>query len=110
MRARWQLFIVITLILAAIFASTNTNRFLSKQEASQTEFTQKRLASIAQQIIPTVEAESPQRLQLQTREYNIAVICDTATGNLLYQADPLGGIHSSWSITVVPNGCQKNPR
>ncbi len=57
-----------------------------------------------------VEAQSPKRFQVQAKEtiaiyYNLIAICDTTTGNLLYTGDDY---HTG--ITVVPNGCQKNPR
>ena len=59
-----------------------------------------------------VEAQSPQRLQLQYHRSwghkeageftSIVVVCDTTTGNLIYTHGFRGG------IAVVPNGCHKN--
>ena len=57
-----------------------------------------------------IEAQSPKRFQIQTTEkiadyYNLMAICDTATGNLIYT-----GNDYRTGITVIPDGCQKNPR
>ena len=53
----------------------------------------------------TVEAQSPKRLLLQTQEYigswgAMQVICDQATGILIYRAGN--------SMPSQPNGCAKN--
>ena len=58
-----------------------------------------------------VEAQSPQRFQIQATERPgkgyLEAICDTATGNLIYKSN-----YSSYgtALAVIPNGCQKNPR
>lgn len=120
---KWQLFLVIALTLVSIFISVSTDRFLKNQEESQIKFNQKSIAQrTLETIVPTVEAQSPQRFEflavgewtregrsnrgtLGTITFQVAAVCDTANGNLLY----LTGSSQS-GPAVVPNGCTKNPR
>ena len=57
-----------------------------------------------------IETPTPERLQFQSKGSfigtEVVVVCDTATGNLLYITD---GFYSG-GITSVPNGCAKPPR
>lgn len=65
-----------------------------------------------------VEAQSPQRLQLQFKEnilnssFPLISVCDTANGNLLYVSIGASGYNGqrNTAMAVVPNGCAKNPR
>ncbi|MDP3696959.1 MAG: hypothetical protein Q8R55_02895 [Candidatus Taylorbacteria bacterium] len=62
-----------------------------------------------------VEAQSPQRFQLQASEnvgdWELQVICDAVTGTLIYRT-PGYKHNQSYGATIaaVPNGCAKNPR
>lgn len=61
-------------------------------------------------LVVKVEAQSPQRFKVQATEtisnfYNLMVICDTATGNLLYTSTDYRS-----GMAVVSNSCAKNPR
>ena len=61
-----------------------------------------------------VEAQSPQRLKLQSKEkigdFYTEIRCDSETGNLQYLSYWFNGLGSPVNLTqyIVSNGCTKN--